>query len=528
MESEGLVFAVARDITESKQAEAALQLSETRYYDLFENLAEGFAYCQMLYEDGEPVDWIYLDVNPAFEEQTGITGAAGRRVSEVIPGIRESDPELFETYSRVALTGEPEKFEMHVEALDLWFDVHVHSPETGYFVALFDVVTDRKKAEAELASAFRTLMALSACNEALVRAENEQELLQDVCDIAVEQGGYLMTWVGRAERDEEKTVRPVAFAGVEQGFLSGARFSWGDTPDRQGPAGVAINSGRPVVVEAMASDPRFDPWKESAVARGFGAVASLPVTVDAEVWGAVTFVAAESSAFEERELALLSELVSDLAYGIETLRGRAARVEMTEQLARSNESLQALLRQVTVALGRVVETRDPYTSGHEERVALLARQIAAELGLPTEDAEAVEVAALVHDIGKLSVPAEILTKPSALSTIEHRLIREHSRAGYDILKDIAFQWPIADIVLQHHERMDGSGYPEGITGDHMLLLARVLAVADVVEAMASHRPYRAALGLDAAVAEVADHPELYDPQIAAACVRLHEVGAIAM
>ena len=124
------------------------------------------------------------------------------------------------------------------------------------------------------------------------------------------------------------------------------------------------------------------------------------------------------------------------------------------------------------------------------------------------------------------MPAEILTKPSALSTIEFRLIREHSKSGYDILKDIAFEQPIAEIVMQHHERMDGSGYPNGITGDQMLPLARVLAVADVVEAMSSHRPYRAALGLDAAIAEVSGHPELYDPAAAAACARLYEAGAI--
>ena len=196
------------------------------------------------------------------------------------------------------------------------------------------------------------------------------------------------------------------------------------------------------------------------------------------------------------------------------------------ELLESNARLEGILRDVTQAMGRVVEARDPYTRGHEVRVAKLAISLCGELGLPADQTEGVEMAALVHDIGKLCVPAEILTKPVQLTKIEFELIKEHPRAGYDMLKDIQFPWPVADMVLQHQERMDGSGYPLGLRGEEILMGARILTVADVVEAMASDRPYRPALGVDAGVAEVVSHPEKFDSQAIAACVRLAESGRI--
>ena len=192
----------------------------------------------------------------------------------------------------------------------------------------------------------------------------------------------------------------------------------------------------------------------------------------------------------------------------------------------SNQRLEQVLKSVTALIGKIVEARDPYTQGHEEGVARIGRMIAEEMGLSAAEVEGIEVAGLVHDVGKLGVPAEILTKPGLLADVEFDLIREHSQRGYDILKDIDFDWPVADMVLQHHERMDGSGYPGGLAGDGISMAGRVLMVADVIEAMAAHRPYRAALGLDAAMAEITGHPEKYDPQVISACVRLHEAGRI--
>jgi PAS domain S-box-containing protein len=191
--------------------------------------------------------------------------------------------------------------------------------------------------------------------------------------------------------------------------------------------------------------------------------------------------------------------------------------ERQENIERLRKSLGATINAMAVT----VETRDPYTAGHQRRVADLARAIAKEINLRSDLIDGVRMASTIHDIGKMSVPSEILTKPTKLTDLEFSLIKTHSRAGYDILKDIEFPWPVANVVLQHHERMDGSGYPQGLKGDDILLEARIIAVADVVESMASHRPYRPALGIEVALEEIEKNKGiLYDDTVAAACLRL--------
>lgn len=194
----------------------------------------------------------------------------------------------------------------------------------------------------------------------------------------------------------------------------------------------------------------------------------------------------------------------------------------------SKAVIESMVYDFAETMGRIVEARDPYTQGHQQRVANLSKRIAVRMGLSQVAVDEVEMAGLLHDVGKLRVPTEILTKPGHLSPIEFALVKDHSAQSYEILKAIAFPWAIADVVLQHHERMDGSGYPDGIAGDDILLAARILMVADVVEAMATHRPYRPALGADAAMDEVASHPEKFDAHVVAACLSLHADGELGL
>ena len=192
-----------------------------------------------------------------------------------------------------------------------------------------------------------------------------------------------------------------------------------------------------------------------------------------------------------------------------------------EELRNSVDKLRKITGATIQAMAQTVEVRDPYTAGHQKRVADLARAIATRMGLSSDRVDGIRMAGAIHDIGKISVPAEILSKPGLLTPLEFSLIKTHSQIGYDILKDIEFPWDIATMVLQHHERLDGSGYPQGVTGERILLEARILTVADVVEAMASHRPYRPSLGLDKALEEIGDKKgRFYDPNVVDACFRL--------
>jgi putative two-component system response regulator len=182
-----------------------------------------------------------------------------------------------------------------------------------------------------------------------------------------------------------------------------------------------------------------------------------------------------------------------------------------------------LLEQTVATLARAIEMRDPYTDGHQKRVAYLAVAIAEELGLPEESIRGIRLAALIHDIGKINIPLEILSRPGKLDATEFELIKRHPAAGYDVVGDINFPWPIRQIILEHHEKWNGSGYPNGLKGDKTLLEARIICVADVVEAMASHRPYRPGLGIDAATAEIkANSGILFDPLVVDACIKVIE------
>jgi putative two-component system response regulator len=215
------------------------------------------------------------------------------------------------------------------------------------------------------------------------------------------------------------------------------------------------------------------------------------------------------------------ELKLKIERGLERVRLTEERQRAEEELRHSYEKLQRALEGTVYTLVAATEMRDPYTAGHQRRVAQLACAIANEMGLPEEQIEGIRMAALIHDMGKITVPAEILSKPTPLSDHERGLIKNHAQVGHDVSKGMDFPWPLAQIILQHHERLDGSGYPQGLSGEEIMLEARILAVADVVEAMASYRPYRPARGLDKALEEVSQNKGiLYDTEVVDVCLKL--------
>jgi len=203
----------------------------------------------------------------------------------------------------------------------------------------------------------------------------------------------------------------------------------------------------------------------------------------------------------------------------------SARKRMQDELREQHKVLGDALEGTIYTVSMAVEVRDPYTAGHQRRVAELACEIARVMGLDSERIKGIRLGATIHDIGKIGIPVEILSKPTRLTPIEIQIVREHAVMGFNILKDVKFPWPVAEIAHQHHERMDGSGYPQGLKGEAILLEARIVGVADVVESMATNRPYRPGLGLQAAMDEIDQNRGLfYDAQVVDACRKVFDEG----
>jgi len=384
-------------------------------------------------------------------------------------------------------------------------------------------ITERKTAEAKIQRLTQLYAALSQCNEAIVRGTSEEELFLQICHAAVQFGGMKIAWVGMVDPGSQ-TVRFAARVGdrVEE-YLQDVEISVvADSPFGLGPTGVAFREDHPVWCQDFRNDPLTAPWHERSVRFGWGgASASLPLRCHGLPVGVLTLLASEVGAFDEATRRLLIEMATDISFALDNFAREAARDRSEKQAQNYLTQLESALMSTVEVATTLSELRDPYTAGHERRVGKIAAAIGAELGLDAHQQEGLRVAGYLHDIGKITIPAEILSKPGKLSRLEFQLIQAHAQSSYEVLKNVKFPWPVAEVALQHHERMDGSGYPRGLRGESILLEARILAVADVVEAMSSYRPYRPGLGIEAALTEIErGSGSGYDKAVAEACLRL--------
>ena len=521
--NERLVSKLKEKNTELLAQTEALRQSEERYRLLFERAPDAiFALA--------PTGAI-TSLNHAFETITGWPPAQwlGRPFQEIIhPDDQTRAGELFQ----LVLRGErAPPFELRVRTAAGGFrDVEFtgfSSQLSGGRIEVQGIgrdITERKQAEAAMQHANRALAALSAVNRNMVRATDENELLKAICQAIVEQRGYRMAWVGYVQQDEDKSIKIMAHADHDEevDYLETLQLTWADTERGMGPSGRAIRSGITQLCQDIANDPQYSPWRDKALKFGYAANIALPLMDGSgKVFGILHVYAEEVNAFIPAEVDLMEQMSADLAFGVRNLRIRQQRDNALAQNQQQLVQLQDSLEDTVRAIATIVEMRDPYTSGHQVRVADLAEAIAKQMGLSDEQVHTIHLAGVLHDLGKIQIPAEILSKPGKITGIEYSLIKIHPQAGYDILKGINFPRPIAQMVLQHHERLDGSGYPQGLKGDDILLEARILAVADVVEAMFSHRPYRPGLGMEVALNEIINKRGIfYDPQVVDACLAL--------
>ncbi len=304
-----------QDITERKTSEAALKASELRYHSLFENMLEGYAYCETIFEQDVLTDFVYLEVNLAFGRLTGLNEVVGRKITDVIPGVRKENAELFEIYGRVALTGQPEKFETYMPALGAWLSTTVYSSDRGHFVAVFENITERKESEARIRHLNRVHAVLSGINTLIVHENDRDELLREACRIAVEEGGFRMALLCTIDKGTSRIV-PCASAGKGEELMAAVENILSSSEDAEKTmVARAIREKRAIVSNDSQNDPQAVLGRQYAEA-GVNSMVVIPLISTDETLGVLSLYASEIEFFHQEELKLLSELADDVAYAI--------------------------------------------------------------------------------------------------------------------------------------------------------------------------------------------------------------------
>lgn len=382
------------------------------------------------------------------------------------------------------------------------FPVIVEGARKGAMISYRDVTIQHQRDQ--------SLELMTEVSRLMMFSKTEDEFLKSVCDAFVRVGGYTLTRIDAAVQDEEQSVRSVCFSGPF-GYVADAELSW--SPDKKtglGPIGTVLRTGVAIQIDDLMKNAPTEPWHELMEKFNLRSCVSIPLVLS-NANAVLTAYSSHTYAFPGRKFQRLLSMVHEVEFA-------AAHVTV---LADTESALKGTI----AALSQMTETRDPYTAGHQATVGVLAREIALRMGLSTPLCELIRESGELHDVGKIAIPVELLTRPGRLSAIEFDLIKTHPIVGADILAKARLPWPIVDVALQHHERMDGSGYPFALKGDDVIMPARIIAVADVVEAMSQHRPYRPALGSELALAEIVSGAgTLYDEDVVQACLAVFRAG----
>ena len=492
--------------TEHKQVEEVLRESENKFRSLAEKSLVGI----YLIQDG-----IFKYVNPKLAE------IFGYRVEELIGKRGPRDLTLHEDWPVVEkalcrrISGRVKSIHYDFRGITKNKEiiyVEVYGSRTTYqgrpaVIGTLSDITERRRIEERIRHLNLVLRAIRKVNQLIIREKDRNRLLKEACRLLIKTRGYRSAWT--AILDESNKLITTAQAGLGKDFSKMVKLLKDGKLPNCGQR--ALSQPKVVVIKNPLSTCTGCPLVDKYHNR---AAMTIRLEHREKIYGLLSVSIPRGLVGDKEGQSLFREVASDLALALHD-------IELEEERKRAKQKLQKTLEETIYALASAIEMRDPYTAGHQKRVTKLACAIAKEMGLSKEQIEGIRMAGLIHDIGKISIPSEILTKPGKLNDLEYSLIKTHPQAGYNILKGIEFPWPVAQIVLQHHEMMDGSGYPQGLCGKDILLEARILAVADVVEAMSSHRPYRPAYGIDKALEEISKNKGiLYDPEVVNACLRL--------
>ena len=366
-----------------------------------------------------------------------------------------------------------------------------------------------------------TLEAVVASLAAISRARDRQTLAVEVTRALHQEAGFVVAWIGVAMDGDELPITPIAAAGATLETVRRVVAATANASLPFCPPLVALRSGRMSLASDLVADPRFEEVHADLEALGIQAAIAFPLSFSGKTFATLNLYATSAAAFSEEAIQPLETLAEQLAYAFSSLDSLVRYEESETGRLEALSRIKGMLIETVGALAGVVEIRDPYTAGHQRRVAALAEAIGHEKGWGEDRMEGLRLGALIHDIGKIAVPTELLVTPGRLEPEAFALIQTHAARGGEILTGLVFDWPIYEMVTQHHERLDGSGYPQGLRDNEIAPEAKVIAVADVAEAMLSNRPYRASRALDDVVRELTrGRGTLYERESVDICLRL--------
>ena len=376
-------------------------------------------------------------------------------------------------------------------------------------------ITELKQGKERIKHLNLVLRAIRNINQLIFKEKDRERLIKGACNSLTETRGYYSSFI--VLLDEKGKIDTYAEAGLGEDFLpmlkllkKGELTTFGQ---------IALKQEEVVIIKDPASACPDCPLAQVCSDRG--SVMTVRLGRDGKIYGVMSVSIPAHFITDKEEQALFMEAAGDVASGLNSIEMRKKLDKQTHDLQERVKELKRAMDATIETMSKIVEAKDPYTAGHQQRVSQLATAIAKELNFSEDKIEGIRIASLIHDIGKIGLPTEILSKPIKLSDIEFSLIKEHPQIGYNILKSIDFSYPVAQIILQHHERLNGSGYPNHLKGDQIFLEAYIIGVADVVEAMSSHRPYRPALGIDKALEEISKNRGiLYNPEVVDTCLKL--------
>jgi len=493
------------NLLERKKAGEALQKSEERFSKAFHASPTIITITQL--NNGK-----LLEVNEAFEEIMGYTRSEVLGKTTVELGLWKAQADRENIVNLLSVNGQLKNEELQFRTKHGNFITCNYSAELidlegeKCLISTLEDITERKKAEARIVHLNRLYVTISQINQAVVHTEDKNTLFNEICRVVIEYGKFRMVWIGLID-ENKAAVHPIIFAGAELGYLENITINLHDTTLSGGPTGAAILEERCIICQDIATDPRMEHWRDQALSRGYRSSAAVPLREQGLVMGALTVYSDEPQGFNTEDEALLEQIGQDVSFALDSINARLKRELAEANLADAYDT-------TLEGWAKALELRDKETEGHSRRVTETTLAVARAMGISEEELVHIRRGSILHDIGKMGIPDDILRKNGPLTDEERAIVNRHPTTAYNLLKPIAYLEMALDIPYRHHEKWDGSGYPDGLAGSEIPLAARIFAVVDVWDALSSDRPYRKAWDREDVIQYVMDDSgKHFDPRV---------------